>query len=99
MPLSGISGVLCEPSPVCICRKNDQVPEDCGRMRETLDKSYDIARAGLALTAVMITTSGALAAPQPLIISALTSTAPANCWIDGPGRVEDSPIRVCHGKA
>ena len=68
-------------------------------MRETQDKSRVVARPGLALTAFMIATSGALAAPQPLIVSTHTTTAPANCWIDGPGRVEDSPIRVCRGKA
>jgi hypothetical protein len=68
-------------------------------MRETLNKSRVVAWAGLTLTTVMIATSGTLAAPQPLIVSARTTTAPANCWIDGPGRVEDSPIRVCHGKA
>jgi hypothetical protein len=51
------------------------------------------------VAALMIATSSAHAAPQPLIISARTTTAPANCWITGPGRVEDSPIRICRGKA
>jgi hypothetical protein len=68
-------------------------------MRKTLDKSRLIARASLASTALVIASSGALAAPQPLIVSARTSTAPANCWITGPGRVEDSPVRICRGKA
>ena len=44
-------------------------------------------------------TVGAHAAPGPLIVSIHSSTAPANCWITGPGRVEDSPTRVCRGKA
>jgi hypothetical protein len=54
-------------------------------------------RAGLALALTVVV--GAQATAQPLVVSAYSSTAAANCWIDGPGQVEDSPIRVCRGKA
>jgi hypothetical protein len=68
-------------------------------MRETLQISRIGAGVALALTAFTIATMGSQAAPQPIIVSAHSSTAAANCWITGPGRVEDSPIRVCRGKA
>jgi hypothetical protein len=53
----------------------------------------------LALTTVVGAAFGAQSTAQPLVVSAYSSTAAANCWIDGPGQVEDSPIRVCRGKA
>jgi hypothetical protein len=53
----------------------------------------------LALTMVVGAAFGAQSTAQPLVVSAYSSTAAANCWIDGPGQVEDSPIRVCRGKA
>lgn len=68
-------------------------------MRETLQISHIGARVTLALTALMVATFGSQAATQPIVVSAYSSTAAANCWITGPGRVEDSPIRVCRGKA
>jgi len=68
-------------------------------MRETLQLSGIPARLALALTTLAIVTVGTQAAPRPLIVSAYSTTLPANCWIDGPGRVEDSPIRVCRGRS
>jgi hypothetical protein len=56
-------------------------------------------RFALALIAPIVVALGAQAATQPLVVSAYSSTMAANCWIDGPGQVEDSPIRVCRGKA
>ena len=71
-------------------------------MREALRISHlhiSHVGAGVALvTTLMATTFGSQAATQP-IVSAYSSTAAANCWITGPGRVEDSPTRVCRGKA
>jgi hypothetical protein len=68
-------------------------------MRETLQISHIGARLTLALTTLMIATFGSQATPQPIVVSGFSSTAAANCWITGPGRVEDSPTRVCRGKA
>lgn len=68
-------------------------------MTETLQISRIPTRFALALTTVVVATLGAQAATQPLIVSAYSSTAAANCWNEGPGSVEDSPIRVCRGKA
>jgi hypothetical protein len=67
-------------------------------MRETLQLSSIPTRFALALIAPIVAALGAQAA-QPLVVSAYSSTVAANCWIDGPGRVEDSPTRVCRGKA
>src|SRR6267378_5891767 len=71
-------------------------------MREALRISHlhiSHVGAGVALvTTLMAATFGSQAATQP-IVSAYSSTAAANCWITGPGRVEDSPTRVCRGKA
>ncbi len=68
-------------------------------MRETLQLSSVPARFALALITPIVAALGAQAATQPLVVSAYSSTAAVNCWIDGPGQVEDSPIRVCRGKA
>ena len=53
----------------------------------------------MASATLIVATLASHAAPQPLAVSAYSSLAARNCWIDGPGRVEDSPTRVCHGKA
>lgn len=53
----------------------------------------------VVLTALAVATLAARAAPGPIVVSSYSSVAAANCWIDGPGRVEDSPTRVCRGKA
>jgi hypothetical protein len=53
----------------------------------------------LASTALAVAMFGSQAPAQPIAVSAYSSLAARNCWIDGPGRVEDSPTRVCHGKA
>ncbi len=69
-------------------------------MRETLHISQIGARVALASATLIGATFGSQAATQPIVVSAYSSTAPAaNCWITGPGRVEDSPTRVCRGKA
>lgn len=68
-------------------------------MRETLHISHIGAHFTLALTALVAVPLGSQANAQALIVSAYSSTAAEHCWIDGPGRVEDSPIRVCRGKA
>jgi hypothetical protein len=67
-------------------------------MREALHISHVGAGVVLATTLVAAT-FGSQAATQPIVVSAYSSTAAANCWITGPGRVEDSPTRVCRGKA
>jgi hypothetical protein len=54
-----------------------------------------LASTSLALTVLL----GAAQAATPIVVSAYSSTAAAHCWIMGPGRVEDSPTRVCRGKA
>jgi hypothetical protein len=67
-------------------------------MREALHISH--VGAGVVLATTLIAaTFGSQAATQPIVVSAYSSTAAANCWITGPGRVEDSPTRVCRGKA
>jgi len=53
----------------------------------------------LALTTSVVATFASQAATQPIAVSAYSSMLAQNCWIDGPGRVEDSPTRVCHGKS
>lgn len=57
-------------------------------------------RLALALTAMIVATLGAQAATQPIVISAHSSTAAANCWpIDGSKEAADNATRVCRGKA
>jgi hypothetical protein len=53
----------------------------------------------LALTGLAVATFAAPAAAQPAAISSYSSLAAAHCWSEGPGRVEDSPTRVCRGKS
>jgi hypothetical protein len=55
--------------------------------------------AALVLTGLAVAPFASRAAPQPIVVSSYSSLAAANCWIEGPGRVEDSPTRVCRGKA
>jgi hypothetical protein len=58
------------------------------------------ARLALALTTLTVTAFGAQAATQPIVISAHSSTAAANCWpIDGSKEAADNATRVCRGKA
>ncbi|MGA7807300.1 hypothetical protein [Bradyrhizobium sp.] len=58
------------------------------------------AGAALALTTLAVATFAAHAAPQqPIVVSSYSSMAPKNCWSEGPGRIEDSPTRVCRGKS
>ena len=56
-------------------------------------------RFALALTTLIVSAFGQQAGAKAIVASAHTTTLAANCWITGPGRVEDSPIRVCRGKA
>jgi hypothetical protein len=55
--------------------------------------------AAVVLAGLAVATLASRAATQPIVVSSYSSVAAANCWIDGPGRVEDSPTRVCRGKA
>jgi hypothetical protein len=68
-------------------------------MTENLHSSRIGVGIALALSMLAVATFASRAAPQPIAVSAYSSLAARNCWIDGPGRVEDSPTRVCHGKA
>jgi hypothetical protein len=68
-------------------------------MTSTLRTSHLGPRLALASATLIVATFASHAAPQPLAVSAYSSLAARNCWIDGPGRVEDSPTRVCRGKA
>jgi hypothetical protein len=65
------------------------------RLSLTSLASTSLASTSLALTMLL----GAAQAATPIVVSAYSSTAAAHCWIDGPGRVEDSPTRLCRGKA
>jgi hypothetical protein len=56
-------------------------------------------RTALMLTGLAVAAFASRAAPQPIVVSSYSSVAAANCWSEGPGRVEDSPTRVCRGKA
>jgi hypothetical protein len=97
--MSGLSRILAKPSPVCTCRKKAEVPDQPAGMKKTLYRS-DIARltfTSAALASTMLL--GAAQAATPIVVSAYSSTAAAHCWITGPGRVEDSPTRMCRGKA
>jgi hypothetical protein len=69
-------------------------------MTETLQRSRTLTRPALALTALVVAAFGAQAATQPIVISAHSSTAAANCWpIDGSKEAADNATRVCRGKA
>ena len=68
-------------------------------MRDTLHISLVGLGAALAMTGLAVATFASQAAPQPLAVSSYSSMAAANCWSEGPGRVEDSPTRVCRGRA
>src|ERR1700726_1571755 len=68
-------------------------------MTNTLRTSHHGPGLALASATLILATFASHAAPQPLAVSAYSSLAARNCWIDGPGRVEDSPVRVCRGKA
>jgi hypothetical protein len=68
-------------------------------MRDTVHTSRIGVGATLALTGLAVATFASHAAPQPIVVSSYSSMAAANCWIEGSGRVEDSPTRVCRGRA
>jgi hypothetical protein len=68
-------------------------------MRDTVHTSRICAGAAFALSVTAVATFATHAAPQPVAVSAYSSIAAANCWSEGPGRVEDSPTRVCRGRA
>jgi hypothetical protein len=68
-------------------------------MRHTLDVFRTGGRFVLALTTLTAAAFGLQAPALAIVVSAHTTTLAANCWITGPGRVEDSPTRVCRGKA
>jgi hypothetical protein len=69
-------------------------------MKEALYTSGIGVRVALALSGLAVATFASHAAPQPIVVSSYSSMAAANCWIEGPPvRVEDSPTRVCRGKA
>src|SRR5579871_4365409 len=78
-------------NPPQIPRKKDQVLEEKGAMRDTVHTSRIGVWAALALTACAVATFASDAAPQPIAVSSYSSMAAANCWSEGPGRVEDSP--------
>src|SRR5438477_11307599 len=98
--MSGVSRPIPEPSPIFVCRKKDQVPEHAAGMTETLQMSRIPTRSALVLTALIAATFGVQAATQPIVISAHSSTAAANCWpIDESKEAADNATRVCRGKA
>ena len=68
-------------------------------MTKTLHASHVGARIVLASATLTVATFASQAATQPIAVSAYSSMLAQNCWIDGPGRVEDSPTRVCRGKS
>jgi hypothetical protein len=82
-----------------IPRKKDQVLEEKAAMRETVHTLRIGVGGALALTGLAVATFASHAAPQPTVVSSYSSMAAANCWSEGPGRVEDSPTRVCRGRA
>jgi hypothetical protein len=67
-------------------------------MRHNLHLSRTGARFALASTTLIVAAFGPQAPAQAVVVSTHSTTFPANCWITGPGRVEDSPTRVCRGK-
>ena len=68
-------------------------------MTNTLRSSHLGPGLALASATFIVATFASHAAPQPIAVSAYSSLAARNCWIEGPGRVEDSPTRVCRGKS
>jgi hypothetical protein len=69
-------------------------------MREAPYTSGTGVGVALALSGLAVATFASHAAPQPIVVSSYSSMAAANCWIEDPTvRVEDSPTRVCRGKA
>ena len=70
-------------------------------MREAPYTSGTGVGVALALSGLAVATFASHAAPQSIVVSSYSSLAAANCWIEGPPplRVEDSPTRVCRGKA
>ncbi len=82
-------------------RKKDQFREnDAGHERNRSACHASRYPLVLTLTAVIVATFGAQAAPQPIIVSAHSSTAAVNCWpIDGSKVADDNATRVCRGKA
>jgi hypothetical protein len=68
-------------------------------MTNTLRTAHLGPRLALVSATLIVATFASHAAPQPLAVSAYSSLAARNCWIDGPGKVEDSATRVCRGKA
>lgn len=68
-------------------------------MRDTVDTSRIGVGVALALIGLAVATFASHAAPQPIAVSSYSSMAAANCWSEGPGRIEDSPTRVCRGRA
>jgi hypothetical protein len=73
-------------------------------MTESLQMSRVPIRLVLALATLVVATLGAQdktqAATQPIVVSAHSSTAAANCWpIDGSKEAADNATRVCRGKA
>jgi hypothetical protein len=86
-------------NPPQIPPKKDQVRDQKPAMTENLHSSRIGVGIALALSTLAVATFASRAAPQPIAVSAYSSLAARNCWIDGPGRVEDSPTRVCRGKA
>jgi hypothetical protein len=68
-------------------------------MREALNILGIGVAGALALAGLAVATFAAPAAPEPTVVSSYSSIAAANCWSEGPGRVEDSPTRVCRGRA
>jgi hypothetical protein len=68
-------------------------------MTNTLRTAHLGPRLALVSATLVVATFASHAAPQPLAVSAYSSLAARNCWIDGPGKVEDSATRVCRGKA
>ena len=69
-------------------------------MTETLKIARLPVRIAVAMTTLIIATWAAQGAPQPIAVSAHSSTAAENCWpIDGGKVAEDNATRVCRGKA
>jgi hypothetical protein len=97
--MSGISETI-PILPQLAGRKNDAVSRQGVAVRHTPHHLSGIhGRFALALTTLIVSAFGQQAGAKAIVASAHTTTLAANCWITGPGRVEDSPIRVCRGKA
>ena len=69
-------------------------------MTETLKIARLPVRIAVAMTTLIVATWAAQGAPQPIAVSAHSSTAAENCWpIDGGKVAGDNATRVCRGKA